>query len=136
MRFFHFRFSSFLISAAVIILSMGISVQAQSINTGQYQYLSPVPGAGMVMPSTGIIIRYGTSYSAADEKSITNIIVRGDKSGIHKGRLLLLEDNNTLTFKPYTPFTPGEKVTVELSKIKLTNDAYTPYLKYSFHNYK
>jgi len=132
MQFNLFKYPPIVVSIILIFLITGKSVQAQSINTGQYQYLSPVPGAKMIMPSTGIIIRYGTSYSPADEKSINSIIVKGDKSGIHKGRLLLLEDNNTLTFKPYAPFKPGEKVTVELSKIRLTNNAYTPYLKYSF----
>ncbi|HSD64271.1 MAG TPA: aryl-sulfate sulfotransferase [Ignavibacteriaceae bacterium] len=122
--FFYFILLFFVINSKII---------PQSINTNLFQYLSPVPGAELTQPSTEIIICYGDAYSPLFEKSRASLIVQGEKSGLHKGEFLLLENNKTLTFKPYEPFIQGEKVTVELNKLKLAdNQNYTPHLKYSF----
>ncbi|HKB85377.1 MAG TPA: aryl-sulfate sulfotransferase [Ignavibacteriaceae bacterium] len=108
-------------------------VQAQTNNINLYEYLSPVPGARMVMPSTCIIIRYMESLSSTTPQTLSGISVTGSKSGLHKGQLSLLENNSILSFKPFLPFDYGEKVTVELkSKFRLTSGSYNPYLKYSF----
>jgi hypothetical protein len=86
----------------------------------------------MTQPSTEIIIRFGETYSPLNEKSNSLIFVSGEKSGLHKGSLMLFENNKTLTFKPDDHFIPGEKVTVELNGMKLADNQTTPYLKYSF----
>lgn len=122
-----------LFSLIMSFFVLSFKIQAQSINTNLFQYLSPVPDAEMVQPSTEIIIRYGEPYSVLNDKSNSLIFVSGEKSGFHEGKLALLENNKTLTFKPDIPFLPGEKVTVELNDLKLPdNDKNTPFLKYSF----
>lgn len=121
-----------LFSPVMIFFVLSYKIQAQSVNTNIFQYLSPVPDAEMTQPSTEIIIHYGETYSALNEKSNSLIFVIGEKSGLHKGRLLLLENNKTITFTPNEPFWPGEKVTVELNEMKLTDNQTTPYLRYSF----
>jgi hypothetical protein len=124
---------SFLLFILLIYFPLLPGIKAQPINTNLYKYLSPMPGANMVMPSSRILIRYGISFSSLTPQNSSDIIVRGEKSGLHKGKLMLLENNNILTFIPSSPFNYGEKVTVELkSKFKMMGGTYPPYLKYSF----
>ncbi len=126
---------SILINTAIILLlSFTVNdLQAQTRNTNLYKYLSPAADAELIMPSTGIIIRYNESFSPLTSRNSSDIVVTGDKSGLHRGKLLLLENNSLLSFKPFVPFDFGEKVTVELkSKFSLTSGINNPYLKYSF----
>jgi len=117
----------------ILLFLILTDTKAQSFNTNFYQYLSPVPGAKMVMPSSRILIRYGESFSPLTPQNSSDIIVTGEKSGYHKGKLILVENNELLSFIPSSPFEYGEKVTVELkNKFKLINDTYVPKLKYSF----
>jgi hypothetical protein len=118
----------------VVLFALSLSnLNAQSINTNRYQYLSPVPGSEMVMPSTSIIIRYGETFSSLTSRNLSDIVVTGEKSGFHPGKLILLENNNLLSFSPAAPFDYGEKVTVELKdNFKLLNGSSAPYLKYTF----
>ncbi len=128
----YFKEIVFLFITVFIFLLFSIS-QAQPVNTGLYEYLSPVPGASKVMPSTSILIRKGEAFQDLANNNLSDIIVTGVKSGIHTGKLKLLEENKILSFSPFTPFKLGETVTVEIKKrIKLANGNYVPYLKYSF----
>ncbi len=86
----------------------------------------------MVMSATGVLIRYGESFSSLSSQNTREIKVVGEKSGRHQGKLILLEDNNLLSFTPAEPFQYGEKVTVELANIKLIDGSFSPLLKYSF----
>ncbi len=123
-----------IISAILLLLSFTDNQsQAQTSNVNLYKYLSPVPGAKLIMPTTCIIIRSDEAMSPLTSQNLSDITVTGNKSGLHKGKLMLLENNSLLSFQPFLPFEYGEKVTVELkSKFRLTSGSYNPYLKYSF----
>jgi arylsulfate sulfotransferase len=109
------------------------NVIAQPVNTELFEYLSPVPGASLVKPAASIIIKYKETLSPEIYKYESNFSVTGDVSGIHRGKLKYLKDENILTFKPFTPFSDGENVTVEIKPaIKLMNGDNLPYLKYNF----
>ena len=124
---------SLFFSFLLLILFSYPGVLAQNKNTNLFTYLSPVPNSKMVMPSTEIIIRYKTAFSALTSQNLNDIQVTGERSGLHKGKLLLLKENNILSFKPFNPFDYGEKVTIELKNtFKLEDGNYAPYLKYSF----
>jgi Arylsulfotransferase (ASST)/Cep192 domain 4/Secretion system C-terminal sorting domain len=133
MRYYISRIFPQFFSLILLSILINCELQAQSVNTNLYQYLSPVPDAIMVMPSSCIIIRLGNTYSSLSSNSINNIIVKGEKSGVHKGKLLLLENNKTISFKPFKPFNEGETVTVELkNNFTLIDGETNPSLKFSF----
>jgi hypothetical protein len=67
----------------------------------------------MVSRWNNVVIRYG---GTVDESTIREefLRVRGSKSGMHAGELVLSDDSKTLVFKPYEPFAPDERVTVDV----------------------
>lgn len=63
----------------------------------------------------------------------TSLSVTGSASGLHEGRLALADDGKTVVFNPGTPFSPGETVTVRMTRGPLTRDAAElPALAFSF----
>jgi len=86
---------------------------AQNSNIDKYVYIAPLPGSEKVTPYTNIILTEGPQL---DRTTIdrSEIIVIGSKSGIHKGKKLIVENSKTILFKPLTPFAENEKVSVEL----------------------
>jgi len=71
---------------------------------------------------SNIIIRSvdNIEKSVLGEKDI--IEVTGTISGLHKGKLILLEDNKTLIFNLESPFTEGETITV-VFKVNKSGDS-------------
>lgn len=78
------------------------------------EYVSPVPGAGDILPETNIIVRPGGIVDAASIGTAGLIQAEGSESGTHAGRLRLSDDGLTITFRPAVPFHPGETVTCRL----------------------
>ena len=61
------------------------------------------------------------------------IIVKGSKSGVHTGELILSDDNKTIVFNPHTPFNGNENVNVAFLKgIKTERDVEVPNFSYNF----
>jgi outer membrane protein assembly factor BamB len=85
----------------------------QTLSKENYQFISPIPGSYLHFPETSIIIRQGDliDHSTIDNNKVMAI---GSRSGIHHGNLILSPDKKTLIFKPSSPFTLGEEVTVKL----------------------
>lgn len=122
-----------IISFIFFLLFPNLFLKAQPQINDHYIYLSPVPNAEMVMPSTAIMIRGKESFTSLTAGNPADIIVKGEKSGFHEGRIIYLENNSLLSFKPFIPFEYGEKVTVELKNESLSRQTdYVPDLKYSF----
>ena len=105
----------------LILFSHKISYSQQS-TISEFEYISPVPGSGMNLPETNIIIRYGPTFSSNDVFSKKLIEVRGEKSGVHLGEIILAEKNKTLLFKPDIPFQEGEVVRVRFLRSTKTED--------------
>ena len=92
---------------------------AQNLNTKKFQYLSPVPGSKLNSTGTNIIIRFGEAF---DNNNLDNcLIVKGEKSGQHSGKIILAENNKTILFQPDKEFADGENVSVELNANLKTN---------------
>ena len=135
---FSYRF--FFITAFVFCLSIIVTINtasAQNINLKDFQYTFPVPSSKLNSAGTNIIIKYGDAFN----KSILNnnpvMVVRGNKSGLHTGKLILTEGGKTLIFDPYKPFSDGEVVTVKLSGNLETNTGVKiPLLQFSFETSK
>ncbi|MEJ2196928.1 MAG: hypothetical protein P8X73_19010, partial [Ignavibacteriaceae bacterium] len=104
-----------------ILILLKISYSQQSI-ISDFEYISPVPGSGMNMPETNVIIRFGPAFSSNDVYSPNLVEVRGDKSGLHSGDLILSEKNKTLLFNPDVPFQKGEVVSVKFLRSTKTED--------------
>lgn len=74
-------------------------------------YVSPVPGSSYLSKSTNIILKFKEDI---DPKSLNNnlFVVKGDQSGIHRGTVILSDDNRTVLFNLSKPFNSGEVVSV------------------------
>src|SRR5690554_164050 len=106
---------------------------AQSINTDKFLYISPVPNSKLNSAGTNIIIRYNEDpFNSSALNNQSGIIVKGNRSGIKEGEIILTSDNRTLIFKPYSQFTKGETVEVRLNNFRTINDKEIPPLVFSF----
>ena len=90
-------------------------------NTKSISYLSPAPNSQYVKRQTNIIIKTGDYYDINSVKIPSVINVRGTKSGLHEGKLILAEANKTLIFKPKNIFDYAETVYVNISNGLETN---------------
>ncbi len=96
-------------------IALACSGQVAMGQLSGFHYISPKPNSILNSRGTNIIIRQGTMI---DRSSIRGslLTVRGSESGVHAGRLVLSDDNRTLLFTPSSVFTPGETVSVSLSR--------------------
>ncbi len=80
----------------------------------KFQYISPVKNSSLVSLSSTIILgaKNKIDFLTVDA---SKIIVTGNKSGIHKGKVKLSDDKKTLIFVPAKQFEPNEKVSVNIS---------------------
>lgn len=105
--------------------------KAQNINIDKFQYLFPVPNSKLNSTESNIIIRFGVPFK--DYGIENGLVVSGNKSGIHKGKILLTENNMTILFIPDLPFSEGETVTVKfVREIKTDKNEIIPMLNFSF----
>ncbi|MDQ1265547.1 MAG: hypothetical protein QG635_698, partial [Bacteroidota bacterium] len=81
-----------------------------------FDYYSPSPNSILNSIESSLIFK--TSLYI-DNLSIqnANIIVTGNKSGLHYGKLAVTDDNHTVIFVPDIPFATNEKVTVKLKDV-------------------
>ncbi len=110
---------------------------AQNINTGMFQYISPVPSSKLNNAETNIIIRSGNAFDQSALNKNSALSVTGNKSGKHTGKVILAEKGKTLIFKPDKQFEDGEKVIVKLNEgLKTASREEIPALQYSFETSK
>lgn len=83
--------------------------QAGGAAAAGYSYLSPVPGARFVLPSTHVLIRPGAD---SDPAWMSAARVTGSVSGVHGGHWK--RSGATWIFAPGRAFSPGEIVSVSL----------------------
>ena len=115
----------------LIILLSSFVTSARDINTKKFQYLSPVPGSSLNSPETNVIIRFGNAFSNSNIANSLSVI--GNKSGQHKGKIVLTENGRTLIFKPTRQFADREIVTVKLGNdLQTISGEQVPVLQYSF----
>lgn len=96
----------------LVLLALCTSLQAQP---SDFQYFSPKPNSAMVTKETNIILRHADEINPATLKSEL-VVVKGSKSGIHEGELILARDGRTILFNPYHHFASNEIVTVKLQQ--------------------
>ena len=108
-----------LYSCIILLIVSNYHLIAQRYDFLHFNYISPVPNSQYVSPLSNIILSTvdNVEKSVLGEKDI--IEVTGTISGLHRGELMLLEDNKTIIFKPESPFTEGEKITVVFKENKL-----------------
>jgi hypothetical protein len=94
----------------LIILFLNDTIQANTI-----RYLSPLPGSVYNSEYTNIIIGYSEKLNPKNINSFDLKII-GSVSGIHSGKIIILEKDTKIIFVPDNPFETGEKVTVNFKK--------------------
>ena len=103
-----------------------------SPHLGQYEYFSPIPGSRLVSPWNNIVIRNGSVIDRGTVDGRTLSVI-GSASGVHTGRLTLLDDRKTVVFDPDQPFALGETVEVSLGAgVRTPGGEALPALSYSF----
>ena len=121
------------LTAILSLIYLAFCLAQSNYNTDKFQYLSPVPGSGLLNPQTNIIIRYGDPLSNFDINDTSLIRVTGSLSGIHSGTLYITKDLKTIVFLPNNPFNYGERVYVQLSTgLKTTNNINVDSLAFYF----
>ncbi|MGB3076184.1 MAG: aryl-sulfate sulfotransferase, partial [Chitinophagales bacterium] len=91
--------------------------------SGQFQYVSPVPGSTYHHPETNIILRNG---SMIDKSSLSSLLIHvtGSLSGVHACRIVLADDGKTIVIYPLKKFSEGEQVYVNVADgFRKTNGA-------------
>jgi hypothetical protein len=119
------------LSACTPILLQPYVLQSRSSLSFPPKYYAPLQDAQFVSKAATIIVRYGPVLSDQDVRAL-DFTVKGTKSGLHKGRAILADDHKTVIFKPDQPFTPGEKVSVDINSLDLKDEATYPSLSYTF----
>ncbi len=105
MQFYYFVFLSHLIQLTFL---------KQNYNNS-YSYIFPLPNSKYNSTQTNIIIRPGIKLNSTGYLSPALIKVTGDKSGVHRGELLISDDSQTIVFNPNSPFEYGENVNVQFN---------------------
>ncbi len=95
------------------------------------QYYSPLGDAKYVSKGATIIIRYGPVLSSQIVDEL-DFAIEGSRSGRHTGQVILADDNRTVIFMPDLPFSPGEKVVVNISALQLDPETTYPAISYIF----
>jgi hypothetical protein len=121
----HLR-SSLLLALLIGSMATPLTAAAASLQAPRVRYLSPAPGARLVLPETNIIVRLDRAPEPDAMLDPTAIVVLGSRSGTHTGTTRLAEDGRTLLFRPDREFVWGEKVTVRLAQPMLQGAATSP----------
>ena len=110
------------------------TILPQKNRTEGFIYISPKPNSGLVSPYTNIILKLPEEKSNSGISDRNFITVRGNLSGLHTGRLQILDNNQTIIFKPFNRFIEGEKVYVKilLSTLNSLSNMDSDTLNYTF----
>jgi hypothetical protein len=108
----------------IMVVMFNLALLSANEFTDSFQYISPVPGAKFVSRETGIILRPGRELAVSGDYLNTAATIVGSISGNHGYRAVIAADHKTIILKPDRIFTPGETVTVRLTKNILTVDGY------------
>lgn len=102
----------------ISMLVVGMLASLPALAGETFEFVSPRPGAKYVSAETVLILRPGGPLTAYlfDERNIWS--VRGERSGLHRGKIVFSDDGETLIFEPHRPFHPGERVTVTIASFR------------------
>ncbi len=116
-------FSLFILSCLAIAAFPG---RSEAGGPAFVQYQSPVPGARYVTRESTILLRFNARITDVDQTG--GITVVGSASGVHGGKMSIIDGGRELLFTPSKPFSDGEEVSVSFSgPVSLEGgDAVTP----------
>lgn len=92
-------------------------------------YTEPVENAKYVSIKNNIIIGFDNVIKSNDLNSL--ITVKGSKSGLHSGKIVITSDSKSFLFIPDQPFSLNEIVEVKINRIK-SGSTLNKSLSYSF----
>lgn len=120
-----------LAGAGLLLLVFSAACGVGALQGAAPQYYSPLQNAEYVSTADTIAVRYGPALSAANALSL-KFRITGSQSGQHAGQITLADDQQTVIFKPSEPFTPGERVQVDVSGLNLGGGTRYRALSYAF----
>jgi hypothetical protein len=92
-----------------------LSVLAADGRPDQYfQYIYPIPDSKYISTETTLIFRFNEKWQNVINPSLLVINVKGQKSGVHPGKVILADDQKTIIFKPLQKFALHETVFIEI----------------------
>ena len=115
-----------LLSSALIVFMVQICI-ATLASAQEIYYMHPKPGSKLVPKETSIIIRVHNFDLLKTIDLGKSITIRGSKSGHHRVKFTLSDDERTLILTPFKIFLPGETVhvTYDLTDIAGVRSNYT-----------
>lgn len=97
----------------LFMVSYITEIHSQTRPPEPFYYLSPLPGAKMVRPESGIILK--TRAEILPEKLSSGISIQGSTSGKIDFELKVLREENAILIRPVAHFKYNEKVSVSIS---------------------
>jgi hypothetical protein len=97
-----------------LLLSATTARPAVSADSASIIYVSPCPGARLVRPETGLIVRFDQDLDPARADLARLVTVTGERSGSRSLTARLSDDRRTVVFRPEHGFEWGERVTMRL----------------------
>ena len=105
----------------VVFLIIGITLP---VFGQEIIYLSPAPGSTFNPKASTIIIKCSSQIVLSSTEA-NLITVMGSESGRHTGKILLVDDNRTIIFKPDAHYLPDEMVEVFIHAGIKTTDGHS-----------
>jgi Arylsulfotransferase (ASST) len=103
------KLDSFLV--ILLLCALIITVPSNSTTQSKPVYISPSNSAIFMPAETTIAVRYNSRvFPGSVQPDLFD--VEGSLSGRHTGATTVADDNMTILFKPHTPFSPTESVSV------------------------
>jgi len=96
---------------------------------GLIVYQSPNNGDLYVPAKTTLTLRLNAQIPVEQRSNNFSFELLGEKSGSHRGKVIIADDNETIIFRPSDPFTLNERVDVTFRIIGMEN---IPPVSYSF----
>lgn len=107
-----------IVSTVVVAILLSPPMSTGEV-THPFAYVSPRPGSQYVSTESVLILRPGGALSGYKFAANDVWTVRGDRSGLHPGKIVFADDNKTLIFRPEQPFQAGERVTITISAFQV-----------------
>lgn len=98
-----------------ITITLILFVLSSVVYSGnKINYLQPVPEAKYVNINNNIIIGFDNEIRLSPDDINASIKVKGTKSKLHSGTVMIYGDNKKIIFKPSVPFSYDEEVEIKI----------------------
>lgn len=96
--------------AAAVLLTAVLAVPGFAA-PARVRFVDPAPNAKLVRRESAVLLRFDRALRSFE--AAPSFLVTGSVSGVHPGTIVRADGGAALSFRPVTPFAPGERVRVQ-----------------------